>query len=303
MPAANEVADSLNVEPPAAECRVVLRDLRDLAAALPAGVRRCTAIITSPPYPNRMSYICELRRCKYWLGCLSDGRVAGELDWKAIGGTWGCATSMLNTWTPNGHGDIPFPQFYRIIREISAGHALLGRVPHVNHLAAGTMLAVEDIYAALFEDAGFVSVRVETIRKRTSKKELFEFVVHAHAPSGRGIRWRSRRNRLSDSLVRCPDAPPTPDRRTPATRAIDRHAEETGTGIGSIFEFLQCEMEHAPACTRELGCDGVASRGSWGWRLSPHQSKLIRTHVCSRLGWRRNAQESHASHHPVLRQP
>ena len=54
----------------------------------------------------------------YWLGYLSDGRAAGELDWKAIGGTWGCATSMLNTWTPNGHGEIPFQHFDRIIREI-----------------------------------------------------------------------------------------------------------------------------------------------------------------------------------------
>jgi len=45
-----------------------------------------------------------------------------------------------------------------------------------------TMLPVEHIYAALFADAGFVNVSVETIRKRTSKKELYEFIVHAHTP-------------------------------------------------------------------------------------------------------------------------
>ena len=206
LAAADEVADSLQVEPPTAECRVVLGDSRDLCAALSIGRRRYTAVITSPPYPNRMSYIRELRPYMYWLGYLSDGRAAGELDWNAIGGTWGCATSLLNTWAPNGHGGIPFPQFERIIRSISASHALLGRYVHKYfedikghilslrkvlapgahcHYIVGnskfydTMLPVEGIYAALFEDAGFVDVRVETIRKRTSKKELFEFVVHA----------------------------------------------------------------------------------------------------------------------------
>jgi hypothetical protein len=205
--AANEVSDSLIIEPPVADCRVFPGDSRNLSAALPNGNHKYTAVITSPPYPNRMSYIRELRPYMYWLGYLADGRAAGELDWKAIGGTWGCATSMLNKWTPNGHGDIPFPHFDQIIRDIGKGHALLGRYVHKyfedikchilglkSVLAPGarchyivgnskfydTMLPVECIYAALFEDAGFANVSVETIRKRTSKKELYEFVVHAH---------------------------------------------------------------------------------------------------------------------------
>jgi hypothetical protein len=207
--AASEIADSMVIEPPTADCRVLLGDSRDLPAVLPASEDRYTAVITSPPYPNRMSYIRELRPYMYWLGYLSDGRAAGELDWRAIGGTWGCATSMLNTWTPNGHGEIPFPHFDRIVRDIGQGHALLGRYVHKyfedikGHilslkqvLASGarchyivgnskfydTVLPVEGIYAAMFEDAGFVDVGVETIRKRTSKKELYEFVVHAFAP-------------------------------------------------------------------------------------------------------------------------
>lgn len=209
LAAAGEVANSLETEPPVADCRVVLGDSRDLSASLPDAERRYSAVVTSPPYPNRMSYIRELRPYMYWLGYLSDGRAAGELDWKAIGGTWGCATSLLNSWTPNTHGNIPFPEFDTIVHDISAGHALLGRYVHKyfedikghilslrNVLAPGarchyivgnskfydTMLPVEGIYAALFEDAGFLDVRIETIRKRTSKKELFEFVVHAYAP-------------------------------------------------------------------------------------------------------------------------
>jgi hypothetical protein len=41
------------------------------------------------------------------------------------------------------------------------------------------MLPTEEIYAALFSSAGFSDVSIEPIRKRTSKKELFEFVVRA----------------------------------------------------------------------------------------------------------------------------
>lgn len=58
-------------------------------------------VITSPPYPNRMSYIRELRPYMYWLGYLNEAREAGELDWQAIGGTWGVATSRLNQWEPD----------------------------------------------------------------------------------------------------------------------------------------------------------------------------------------------------------
>lgn len=46
-------------------------------------------IVTSPPYPNRISYIRELRPYMYWTQFLDTAREAGELDWKAIGGTWG----------------------------------------------------------------------------------------------------------------------------------------------------------------------------------------------------------------------
>jgi hypothetical protein len=153
-----------------------------------------------------MSYIRELRPYMYWLGYLSDGRAAGELDWKAIGGTWGCATSNVARWKPEHPITVPFKGFDAIVAAISAKSAVLGRyvakyfhdmVGHCESLFAvvrpggsvhyivgnskfyDVMLPVERIYAALFEAAGFVDARIETIRKRTSKKELFEFVVSA----------------------------------------------------------------------------------------------------------------------------
>ena len=43
----------------------------------------------------------------YWLGFLDNPRQAGELDWKAIGGTWGVATSRLASWESSGDVFLP----------------------------------------------------------------------------------------------------------------------------------------------------------------------------------------------------
>ena len=86
-------------ENPPAVALVVHGDARDLPSYLDA---RFDLVITSPPYANRMSYIRELRPYMYWLGYLTNGRDAGELDWLAIGGTWGVATSRLGDWSANG---------------------------------------------------------------------------------------------------------------------------------------------------------------------------------------------------------
>ena len=45
------------------------------------------------------------------------------------------------------------------------------------------LLPVEHIYAALFAAAGFIDVDTRVIRKRTSKKELHEYVVSARKPT------------------------------------------------------------------------------------------------------------------------
>jgi hypothetical protein len=44
------------------------------------------------------------------------------------------------------------------------------------------LLPVEEILAALFEASGFSDIRVTLIRKRSSKKELYEYVVSATRP-------------------------------------------------------------------------------------------------------------------------
>lgn len=162
-------------------------------------------VITSPPYPNRMSYIRELRPYMYWLEYLSEAREAGELDWQAIGGTWGIATSWIGRWKPNGI-TVNYPAFTEMIQAIASQNQLLANYVHkyfiditlhldslFPYVASGgkvfyivgnskfyqTLVPVEEIYAALLQNVGFINVKITPLRKRNSKKELYEFIVSA----------------------------------------------------------------------------------------------------------------------------
>lgn len=169
-------------------------------------------IFTSPPYANRMSYIRELRPYMYWLGYLTSGRQAGELDWKSIGGTWGIATSRLSNW--DSTIELPIgEQFSSVLTSIAESgnpNAVLlskyvhkyfydmsahfkeayrvmrsgGQVAYVvgNSSFYGNLAPSERWYAELMSAAGFEGVTIRTIRKRNSNKKLFEFIVDAVRP-------------------------------------------------------------------------------------------------------------------------
>lgn len=186
--------------------QVIQADSRNIPR--PADKRLYDGVITSPPYPNRMSYIRELRPYMYWLGYLTNARQAADIDWQAIGGTWGVATSRLSKWEPNGN-HIQHSGFEAIIEGIRARSHLLANYVHKyfsdismhlaslhNVLTAGakvfyvvgnskfydTLVPVEAIYANLLQQNGFVDTAIATLRKRNSKKELIEFVVSARKP-------------------------------------------------------------------------------------------------------------------------
>ncbi|MCC5811560.1 MAG: hypothetical protein JJU06_14415 [Ectothiorhodospiraceae bacterium] len=173
-------------------------------------------VVTSPPYANRMSYIRELRPYMYWLGYLYESREAGELDWQAIGGTWGVATSKVAEWMPPKDFRIP-SKLSAIATEIEGAHPKNGRTlsryvvkyffdmaKHIESIKSvlrpgaevhyvvgnstfyGHLVSTEAVYAELLENEGFSSVDVRILRKRNSKKELFEFVVSARAPASAG---------------------------------------------------------------------------------------------------------------------
>lgn len=186
------------------EGAVVLADSRDAPPEAPFDL-----LLTSPPYPNRMSYIRELRPYMYWLGYLKEARQAGELDWKAIGGTWGVATSRLSEWKPSGDPFLPaslldavdriedaqgkngrilaayvhkyFCDMWEHFRAVSRVMKPGGKAVYIigNSTFYGVMVAAEEVYAEMLREVGFVNVRIAPIRKRNSKKELYEFAVEA----------------------------------------------------------------------------------------------------------------------------
>ncbi len=140
----------------------------------------------------------------YWLGYLTDRRAAGELDWAAIGGTWGAATSRLSSW--KAPKKAPVSRLLPLVRRIAKESDVLGRYvlkyfvdmdahvkslrPHVArggqvHYIVGNskffdvVLPVEELLAEQLEAAGFQGAEIAKLRKRTSKRELYEFRVSA----------------------------------------------------------------------------------------------------------------------------
>lgn len=217
----NDVAFVLNgaADNPDGTATIVLGDARNVAASVDG---LFDLVVTSPPYANRMSYIRELRPYMYWLGFLSSGRDAGELDWTAIGGTWGIATSRLIGWerptekfampmldtvldsiahSDNKNGailanyvakyfDDMWAHFQSLTPVLARGaelHYIVG-----NSTFYGALLSVELIYAEMLKRLGFEAIECRPIRKRNSKKELIEFDVVARWPQLSGERGGRR---------------------------------------------------------------------------------------------------------------
>lgn len=191
---------------PLESVEVLYGDARELENAVND---KFNLIITSPPYVNRMSYIRELRPYMYWLGYLENGKDAGELDWQAIGGTWGIATSRLTDWerpsnyfkskilndainkisaVDNKNGKVlskyvekyfydiwlHFKELPKILTSESEIHYIVG-----NSTFYGNLVPAELIYEEMLKELGFTSVKSQAIRKRNSKKALVEFDVMA----------------------------------------------------------------------------------------------------------------------------
>ena len=58
--------------------------------------QRVTAVITSPPYPNRFSYARETRPHLFYFDFIESATAVGQLETDAIGGRGGKATSVLS---------------------------------------------------------------------------------------------------------------------------------------------------------------------------------------------------------------
>lgn len=165
-------------------------------------------VITSPPYPNRISYIRELRPYMYWLKFLETGEAAGELDWKAIGGTWGSATSKLYTWektvsklprsllctckkikesdSKNGFAMSQYVLkfFDDMFHHWSNLRAHLNEGADINYILGnssfyGNYVETSDIVQEILLSLGYSNVNSRIIRKRNCKNHLYEYLITA----------------------------------------------------------------------------------------------------------------------------
>jgi len=170
-------------------------------------------VITSPPYPNRISYIRELRPYMYWTKFIDKAKEAGELDWLAIGGTWGIATSRLNSWTieevalpekifstvekikmsdgKNSHllAIYVLKYFHDMHLHLSSIRSILENGAELHYIVGNSTFFGNMVdTAALLSDSmmvlGYSNIHSEIIRKRNCNKALYEYCVSASWSAG-----------------------------------------------------------------------------------------------------------------------
>ena len=165
-------------------------------------------LITSPPYPNRISYIRELRPYMYWLDFIHTSDEASDMDWGTIGGTWGSATSKLSTWTKKTDflpdylfeiaerissadnksaglmANYVLKYFDDIAVHIKSAYATIktgGTVHYVvgNSNFYGTTVPSDEIYKSILSSVGFQEEKSVIVRKRNCNKALYEYWISA----------------------------------------------------------------------------------------------------------------------------
>jgi hypothetical protein len=172
-----------------------------LGPALEEGAQ-ITHAISSPPYPNRFSYIHQTRPQLHFMELLRNRAEATEIDLVTIGGTWGRATSNLSREpieppSPlrsllsfrNELGarsllmcnyatkyfldlDTHIAELRRVVRSGFHGAYVVG-----NSRLAGVDIYTEAILAQLFERHGFQVERLLLFRKRGGRRRLYETAV------------------------------------------------------------------------------------------------------------------------------
>jgi hypothetical protein len=201
---------------PCADVSVYYGNSKELASALPKD-KKPTAVITSPPYPNRFSYARETRPHLFFFDLIEDAAAVGELETNAIGGTWGKATSVLLSGTikPNndcidrllkphldavaGEGSLMasyvvkyFNDLYDHAQQVSVACADNCQLAYVigNSKFFGNPLPSDEILGHIFSEHGFQLDSIERMRKRQSKAGLYEAVVFMSRSKKKGRRSR-----------------------------------------------------------------------------------------------------------------
>lgn len=161
-----------------------------------------THIITSPPYPNRFSYIHQTRPQLYFMEVIESRVAATEIDLQTIGGTWGRATSNLQRnyiepekelqgildYVPElraksllmcNYATKYFTDLHRhisnlrrVVRKGFRGAYVVG-----NSRLNGVDIFTETILAQIFELNGFKIDNIILFRKRGGRQKIYETAV------------------------------------------------------------------------------------------------------------------------------
>ena len=165
-----------------------------------------SCVITSPPYPNRYSYVWNTRPYLYFFDFFDSPKQASELDKSTIGGTWGTATSILSKGIVAPEFQflekvvIPVTEQIRREDNLMANYVMkyfnllavqiqtMEKLPQNNLRCAyvvgnsrvkGVYVETDVILANIFSELGYHIQSVERIRKRHSGKDLHESIVYA----------------------------------------------------------------------------------------------------------------------------
>jgi hypothetical protein len=169
---------------------------------------RASIVITSPPYPNRYSYVWNTRPYLYLFDLFSSPKEASNLDLSTIGGTWGTATSTLQKGAIKPSSPIVDHAISSIASEIRQQDNLMANylMKYFNDLSLqliemekvikrsvkiayvvgcsrlkGVYVETDVLLAQIIEGLGlgYKVNSVRRIRKRHSGKDLHESIVYA----------------------------------------------------------------------------------------------------------------------------
>lgn len=165
-------------------------------------------VITSPPYPNRYSYVWNTRPYLYLFDLFTSPEEASDLDKRTIGGTWGTATSSISKGIIEPFNDavkrhvVPVTNkirnndnlmanyvmkyFNLLSKQIVEMDNLLSRNAKVAYIVGnseikGVYVETDILLSKLFEDLKLLysKVYINRFRKRNSGQDLFETIVYA----------------------------------------------------------------------------------------------------------------------------
>jgi DNA modification methylase len=159
-------------------------------------------VITSPPYPNRFSYIHQTRPQLHFMEVIKSRGEATDLDVAAIGGTWGRATSMLmkDLIIPEDAFRELLPYFEELSKKSTlmcnyatkyfldmdrhiaslktvASENVRGAYVVGNSRLSGVEIHTECILARIFHRHGFRTPNIIVFRKRGGRRKLYETAV------------------------------------------------------------------------------------------------------------------------------